>query len=242
MFNSLNIKVVMSELAEASRRQSAAEAQANAEIVAAVQSRRAREAQLDAERAISDKQRELAQTKAANEALIAQAEALRQEAAGVQRGAELEATQLAQARADALRVRLEAEAAADAEAIRSRRIAEATADSIQQVNQAIQLGGESYLRYRQLELVPQIAPKLAEALGRAKLVTIAAGGSGAAQVATDNITSVIQTLLAAQLVARSGLGADPGGETPQLPGAQLRDNGRAAPSSSMSAGVLAPRS
>lgn len=35
IFNSLTIKVVMSEVAEARRRQSAAEAQANAEIVAA---------------------------------------------------------------------------------------------------------------------------------------------------------------------------------------------------------------
>src|SRR6185295_8990747 len=35
IFNSLNIKVVQSEVAEARRRQSAAEAQANAEIVAA---------------------------------------------------------------------------------------------------------------------------------------------------------------------------------------------------------------
>src|SRR6476661_159706 len=66
IFNSLNIKIVQSEVAEARRRQSAAEAQANAEIVAAMQTRRAREAQLEAERAISDKQRELEQTRAAN--------------------------------------------------------------------------------------------------------------------------------------------------------------------------------
>src|SRR4051812_14571308 len=59
IFNSLNIKAVQSEVAEARRRQSAAEAQANAEIVAAMQSRRAKEAQLEAERVICDKQREL---------------------------------------------------------------------------------------------------------------------------------------------------------------------------------------
>src|ERR1044071_1275907 len=74
VFNSLNIKVVQSEVADARRRQSAAEAQANADIVAAQQARRAKEAQLDAERAISDKQRELEQTVASNAALIAQAE------------------------------------------------------------------------------------------------------------------------------------------------------------------------
>jgi flotillin len=205
IFNSLNIKIVQSEVAEARRRQSAAEAQANAEIVAANQSRRAKEAQLDAERAISDKQRELEQTKASNAALIAQAEAKRQEAAGLLRVAELDATQIAQARADAARVRLEAEAAADAEAIRIRRIADATAESIQKVNDAIKAGGESYFRYRQIELLPQIAPVIAEALSNAKMITIAGGGVGAPESTTANITSVIQTMLAAQLVTRSGI-------------------------------------
>ncbi|HEU4536522.1 MAG TPA: hypothetical protein VFS00_20495, partial [Polyangiaceae bacterium] len=116
VFNSLNIKVVMSEVAEARRRQSAAEAQASADIVAAQQARRSREAQLEAERAISDKQRELEQTRASNAALIAQAEAKKQEAMATQRVAELDATQIAQAKADAERVRIQAEASADAEA------------------------------------------------------------------------------------------------------------------------------
>ena len=203
IFNSLNIKVVQSEVAEARRRQSAAEAQANADIVAANQSRRAKEAQLEAERAISDKNRELEQTKAANAALIAQAEAKRQEATGLMRVAELDATQIAQANADASRVRISAEAAADAEAIRIRRIADATAESIQKVNEAIQAGGESYFRYRQIEMLPQIAPVIADALAQAKLVTISNGGEiGAPEGATNNITSVIQTVLAAQLVSR----------------------------------------
>ena len=205
IFNSLNIKVVQSEVAEARRRQSAAEAQANAEIVAATQSRRAKEAQLEAERVISDKQRELEQTKAANAALIAQAEAKRQEAAGVQREAELDATQIAQAKADAARVRLDAEAKADAEAIRIRRIADATAESIRKVNEAIQAGGESYFRYRQIEMLPAIAPQIADALASAKMVTIAGGERGAPEATTQNITNVIQTVLAAQLVARSGI-------------------------------------
>jgi len=205
IFNSLNIKIVQSEVAEARRRQSAAEAQANAEIVAANQARRAKEAQLDAERAISDKQRELEQTKAANAALIAQAEAKRQEAAGLQRTAELDATQIAQAKADAARVRLEAEASADAEAIRIRRIADATAESIHKVNEAIAAGGESYFRYRQIEMLPQIAPAIAEALGQARMVTIAGGDTGAPESATNNMVSVIQTVLAAQMVARGGL-------------------------------------
>jgi len=223
IFNSLNIKVVQSEVAEARRRQSAAEAQANADIVAANQSRRAKEAQLEAERAISDKQRELEQTKASNAALIAQAEAKRQEAAGLQRVAELDATQIAQARADAAKVRLEAEAAADAEAIRIRRIADATAESIQKVNQAIQAGGESYFRYRQIEMLPQIAPAIADALSQSKLVTITNGGdAGAPEATTNNITSVIQTVLAAQLVSRNlGDGVGPIGPRTSATDAKL---------------------
>ena len=43
-------------------------------------------------------------------------------------------------------------------------IADATAESIQKVNQAIQAGGESYFRYRQIEMLPQIAPVIADAL------------------------------------------------------------------------------
>lgn len=212
IFNSLNIKVVQSEVAEARRRMSAAEAQANADIVSAQQARRAKEAQLEAERAISDKQRELEQTKASNAALVAQAEAKRQQAQGVQREAELDATQIAQAKADAERVRIEAAAAAEAEAIRIRRIAEAQAEAIQKVNDAIKAGGESYFRYRQIEMLPQIAPAIADALAEAKLVTISGGGDGGApQAATANIASVIQTVLAAQLVTKGGIldGATP---------------------------------
>ena len=205
IFNSLNIKIVQSEVAEARRRQSAAEAQANSEIVAAMQARRAKEAQLDAERNISDKQRELEQTKASNAALVAGAEAKRQEAMGLLRIAELDATQIAQARADAAIVRLEAEASADAEAIRIRRIADATAESIQKVNEAIKSGGESYFRYRQIEMLPTIAPAIAAALAEARLVTFSSGDTGAPETTTNNMISVIQTVLAAQLVTKGAL-------------------------------------
>jgi flotillin len=206
IFNSLNIKAVQSEVAEARRRQSAAEAQANAEIVSAQQSRRAKEAQLEAERIISDKQRELAQTVAANAALIAQAESKRQESLGVQRTSELDATQIAQAKADAERVRIEAEASADAEAIKIRTVAAAQAESIQKVNEAIKAGGESYFRYRQIEMVPLIAPAIAEALGKARMITVAGSGSaGAPDSAAQSMIGVIQTVLAAQLVAKGDL-------------------------------------
>jgi len=205
VFNSLNIKVVQSEVAEARRRQSAAEAQANADIVAALQSRRAKEAQLEAERVISDKQRELEQTRASNAALVSQAEAKRQQAMGVQREAELDATQIAQAKADAEKVRIDVEAKARAEAMRITAIAQATAESIRQVNEAIKAGGEAYFRYRQIELLPQIAPVIAEGLADARLVTIAGNGTGAPETAAQNIAAVIQTALAAQLVTRGGL-------------------------------------
>jgi flotillin len=221
-FNSLNIKVVQSEVAESRRRQSAAEAQANADIVTAQQARRAKDAQLEAERVISDKQRELEQTKAANAALIAEAEAKKQTALGVQRVAELEATQIAQARADAEKLRIEAEARARAEAIRITTVAQAQAESIQKVNEAIKAGGESYFRYRQIEMIPEIAPVIADALGKARLVTISGDGAagGAAESATSNITSVIQTVLAAQLVSNSGMLQQTDARE------SLRDNGR----------------
>jgi len=211
IFNSLNIKVVQSEVADARRRMSAAEAQATADIVSAQQARRAKEAQLEAERNISDKQRELEQTRAANAALIAQAEAKRQEAMGVQRVAELDATQIAQARADAERVTIEAQAAAEAEAIRIRTVASAQAEAIEKVNQAIAAGGESYFRYRQIEMLPTIAPKIADALAEARLITISGGeNGGAANGATNQIASVIQTVLAAQLVSKGGILGDMG--------------------------------
>jgi flotillin len=227
-FNSLNIKVVQSEVAESRRRQSAAEAQANADIVTAQQARRAKDAQLEAERVISDKQRELEQTKAANAALIAEAEAKKQTALGIQRVAELEATQIAQARADAERVRIEAEARARAEAIRITTVAQANAESIQRVNDAIKAGGESYFRYRQIEMIPEIAPVIADALAKARLITISGDNAdgGAAQSATSNITSVIQTVLAAQLVSGSGMLQAP--ESGREKADALRDNGRQA--------------
>jgi flotillin len=209
IFNSLNIKVVQSEVADARRRMSAAEAQATADIVQAQQARRAKEATIEAERIISDRQRELEQTKAGNAALIAQAEAKRQEAMGVQRVAELDATQIAQAHADAQRVTITAQAAADAEAIRIRVVASAQAESIEKVNAAIAAGGEAYFRYRQIEMLPIIAPQIANALAQARLITVSGNEDGGApNGATNQIASVIQTVLAAQLVTKGGMLGD----------------------------------
>ena len=200
-------KTQAQEIAENRRREAVAEAKASAEIISTQQARRAKEAQLEAERAISDRQRELEETVRANAALVAEAEARKQDALARQREAELRATQIAQATADAERIRIEAQANAQAEAVRITTVAEANAESIRRVNEAIQAGGESYFRYRQVELLPQVAPAIADALAQARLVTICsegAEGAGAAGAATENISGVIRTVLAAQLFTRDG--------------------------------------
>ncbi len=203
-FNSLNIKSVQSEVADARRRQSAVEAKANADIVQADQERRAKEAQLTAETAINDKQRELDERRAQNAAKIADAEAKKQEALQNLREAELKATQIAQAGADGQRVRIQAEAAADAEAMRLRKTASAQADAIREVTKAMEEGGASYIALRQLEILPTIAPSIANALAQAKLVNISSDpNKGAASGAADQISQVIQTVIAAQLVNTS---------------------------------------
>jgi len=82
------------------------------------------------------------------------------------------------------------------------------------VNEAIQQGGEAYFRYKQIEMLPEIAPSIADALSKARLITISGGGTegGAADATAGNITSVIQTVLAAQLVAKGNLLGDGGGD------------------------------
>ncbi|MBS1718533.1 MAG: hypothetical protein JSS72_12460 [Armatimonadetes bacterium] len=201
VFNSLNIKSVQSDVAEARRRQSAVEAKANADIVQADQERRAREAQLAAEQAVNDKQRDLDRRKAENSSQVAGAQAEMQKVAFQFREAELKATQIAQASADAERVRIQAEASADAEAIKIRAIGAAQADAIRQVNAAIADGGNAYLALRQLEMLPQITPEIAKALAQSKMINFSSGDTkGAAGSATDQIVSVLQTLLSAQLV------------------------------------------
>lgn len=159
----VSIKAVHSEIAEARRREAAAEAKADSAIAAVQHDRRAREAQLDAERAISDKERELEQARAQNSALIAQATARQQEI---------------KAKADAERVRIEAEAAKEAlrgaqfglaldEALRITKIAAAQAEGFRKVNDTIREGGDSYFRYKLIEMLPQLTPAIAEALSKA---------------------------------------------------------------------------
>ena len=210
LFNSLNIKSVQSEVAEARRRQSAVEAKANADIVQADQERRAREAQLAAEQAVNDKERDLSERKAQNAAVVADAEAKKQDSLRGLREAELRATQIAQATADSERKKIDAAASADAEAIRLRTVASAQAEAIREVNKAVAEGGNAYLLLKQLEMLPEIVPHIANALAQAKIVTISSDGKSAANGTTDQITSVIQTVLAAQLVSSNvNLGGTP---------------------------------
>jgi flotillin len=202
-FNSLNIKSVQSEVADARRRQSAVEAKANADIVQADQERRAREAQLAAEQAVNDKERDLSERKAENAAVVANAEAKKQDSLRDLREAELKATVIAQATADGEKRKVEADAEAESEAIKLRKISAAQAQAIREVNSAVAEGGDAYLMLKQLELLPLIAPEIARALAQAKLINISNDGISAAEGATNQITSVIQTVLAAQLVQGS---------------------------------------
>lgn len=218
VFNSLNIKEVQSEVAEARRRQSAVEAKANADIVTADQERRAREAQLGAEQAVNDKMRELDRRKAENAAVIAEAEMGKQLAYANLRDAELKATQIASASADSQQVMIQATAAAEAEAVRLRTVGAAQADAIRMVNAALSEGGNGYLALRQLEMLPSIAPRIADALAEAKMITIGGGGEGqsAPESTIGQIQSVIQTVLAAQLI-QGAIKDDPPSETPVPP-------------------------
>ena len=100
IFNSLNIKVVQSEVADARRRQSAAEATANADIVAAQQAYRAQQAKIAVERSTNDINRELEQTRAANAALVAEADIKKTQAQEIAETKRREAVAEAKANAD----------------------------------------------------------------------------------------------------------------------------------------------
>jgi flotillin len=178
VFNSLNIKEVQSEVAEARRRQSAVEAKANADIVAADQERRAKEAQLQAEQAVNDKQRDLERRKAENAAGISQAEAERQNALAIQREAELRATLIAQANADLAKARVDAEGeamrkrvAAEADAAKMKIGAEADANRV-----TITAGAEASRTKIAAEAEAERTLKIAQAEAEAEAVKIRAVG------------------------------------------------------------------
>jgi flotillin len=210
-FNSLNIKAVLSEVAEARRRESAARAKASADVVQAQEEQRARIAQLEAQQKINDQEKALNMQIASNGASIARAEAEKQAAVRQQREAELAASQITQARADAEQNVIQQEAEGRAQAARIRAIAEAEAEAIRAKAQALADAGQGYLDLRRLELAPALTREVAGALANGQFVnfgTSGEGGHSAASTGSDDVMRVVQTLMAAQVISN---GANNGG-------------------------------
>ena len=214
-FNSLNIKAVLSEVAEARRRESAARAKASADVVQAQEEQRARIAQLEAAQKINDQEKALNMQIASNGASIARAEAEKQAAVRQQREAELAASQITQARADAEQNVIQQEAEGRAQAARIRAIAEAEADAIRMKAQSLMESGQAYLDLRKLELAPALTREVAGALANGQFVNFGStgeGGHSAAASGTDDVMRVVQTLMAAQVVGNAN-GGNGGGNT-----------------------------
>ncbi len=204
-FNSLNIKAVLSEVAEARRRESGARAKADADVVQAREEQRARIAQLEAQQAVNDQERALSMQIASNGASIARAEADKQAAVRQQREAELNASQITQAKADADQNVIQQEAEGRAQAARILAIATAEAESIRLKARALMESGGAYLDLRRLELAPELTAQVANALSNSQFVNFGTtGGSdgdhSAIRTGSDDVLRVVQTLLAAQVI------------------------------------------
>lgn len=222
-FNSLNIKAVLSEVAEARRRESAARAKASADVVQAQEEQRARIAQLEAAQKINDQEKALNMQVASNGASIAQAEAQKQAAVRQQREAELAASQITQARADAEQNVIQQEAEGRAQAARIRAVAEAEADAIRMKAQSLMESGQAYLDLRKLELAPALTREVAGALANGQFVNFGStgeGGHSAAASGSDDVMRVVQTLMAAQVVGNANGGNNANGNKPYV----RRDN------------------
>jgi flotillin len=205
-FNSLNIKAVLSEVAEARRRESGARAKADADVVQAQEEQRARIAQLEAAQKINDQERALNMQIASNGAAIAKAEAEKQAAMRQQREAELNATQITQARADAEQNVINQEAEGRAQAARIRAVAQADAEAIRIKAQALMEAGGAYLDLRRLEMAPELTAQVASALSNGQFVNFGSGDGDHSAVTTgsNDVLRVVQTLLAAQIVTGKG--------------------------------------
>ena len=221
-FNSLNIKAVLSEVAEARRRESGARAKADADVVQAQEEQRARIAQLEAAQKINDQEKALNMQIASNGASIAKAEAEKQAAMRQQREAELNATQITQARADAEQNVIHQEAEGRAQAARIRAIAQAEAEAIRIKAQALMEAGGAYLDLRRLEMAPELTAQVANALSNSQFVNFGSGGAGgdhgAVTTGSDDVLRVVQTLMAAQIVTGRSLGGNHDG-APRRPSA-----------------------
>jgi flotillin len=204
-FNSLNIKAVLSEVAEARRRESAARAKASADVVQAQEEQRSRIAQLEAQQKVNDQEKNLNMQIASNGAAIARAEAEKQMAVRGQREAELTATQITQAHADAEQNVIQQEAEGRAQAARIKLVAEAEAEAIRMKAQALQDAGEAFLDLRRLELAPSLTREVAGALANGQFINFGSSGAGGQSAATsgsDDVMRVVQTLMAARVIER----------------------------------------
>ena len=202
-FNSLNIKAVLSEVAEARRRESAARAKASADVVQAQEEQRARVAQLEAMQKVNDQEKNLNMQIASNGASIARAEAEKQAAVREQREATLAASQITQARADAEQNIIQQEAEGKALAARIRAVAEAEAAAIHMKAEALRASGQAYLDLRRLEMAPQLTREVARALANGQFVNFGSGGEGGTSAAASgaaDVMSVVQTLMAAKVL------------------------------------------
>src|ERR1019366_6961308 len=228
-FNSLNIKAVLSEVADARRRESAARAKADADVVTAQEEQRARIAQLEAAQKINDQERALNMQIASNGAAIARAEAEKQGAMRQQREAELNANQITKARADAEQSVIQQEAEGRGQAVRIRAIAEAEAAAITLKAHALIESGGAYLDLRRLELAPELTREIAGALANSQFVNFGAGSGGgdshgAVATGSDDILRVVQTLMAAKVITGPafGVGSPPAAGSSPPPPPQVR--------------------
>ena len=215
-FNSLNIKAVLSAVADARRRESAARAKASADVVQAQEEQRARVAQLEAQQKVNDQEKNLNMQIASNGASIARAEAEKQAAVREQREAQLAASQITQARADAEQNIIQQEADGKAQAARIRAVAEAEADAIRMKAHSLMAAGQGYLDLRRLEMAPELTRQVANALANGQFVnfgTSGEGGHSAAASGAADVMSVVQKLMAAQVIALP----DDGARLPERP-------------------------
>jgi len=229
-FNSLNIKAVLSEVAEARRRESGARAKADADVVQAKEEQRARIAQLEAAQKINDQERALNMQIASNGASIAKAEAEKQAAVRQQREAELNASQITQARADAEQNVINQEAEGRAQAARIRAIAQAEAEAIRIKAQALMEAGGAYLDLRRLEMAPELTAQVASALSNSQFVNFGGGGNdagdrGAVTTGSSDVLRVVQTLMAAQIVTGKGFRDGDGSSAPDASSRPRPGNG-----------------
>ena len=225
-FNSLNIKAVLSEVAEARRRESAARAKADADVVQAQEEQRARIAQLEAAQKINDQERALNMQIASNGAEIANAEARSRRWSASSARPSSDANQITQARADAEQNVIQQEAEGRAQAARIRAVAEAEADAIRMKAQALMEAGERLPR----SPPPGAGPALTRAGRRgarrtASSSTSARAGAAASTApwprARTTCLRVVQTLMAAQVITASG-GGDALGPARMQEGARRR--------------------